>query len=152
MWYVECNKRRGHSAQRTSLSDSSTNIHVSYSVGCNTRYTPETHLKPKSREIAFARNLLLSCQIVLKFCTEHDSITVVLCAKFQHDLTTRMDVMDKRHFTKFEFRTDILYCNGRLVTTYIRLSNIFDRLSHRITYATRSRYGRPPVCLFFTSA
>ena len=28
------------------------------------------------------------CEIVLKFCTEHDSDTAVLCAKFQNDLTT----------------------------------------------------------------
>ena len=44
--------------------------------------------KLKSREISFARNALLSNQIILKFYTEHGSDTAVLCAKFENDLTT----------------------------------------------------------------
>ena len=43
----------------------------------------KTHLKFKSREISFDQNIHFSCQIVLKFCTEHGSYTAVLCAKFQ---------------------------------------------------------------------
>ena len=42
---------------------------------CNMGYPFETHLKPKSREISFARNLFLNFPIVLKFCIEHGSIT-----------------------------------------------------------------------------
>ena len=48
----------------------------------------ETHLKPKSREISYAQNSLLSHQIVFKFCTEHGSVTAMLCVKFQNDWTT----------------------------------------------------------------
>ena len=59
--------------------------------------------KLKSREISFAHNLLPSCQIVSTFYTEHGSATAVLCAKIQNDLTTEMDVMDERDFTRFRF-------------------------------------------------
>ena len=54
------------------------------------------HLQLKSREIALAHNLFPSCQIVLKFCTEHGSITAVLCANFQNYLTYELDVMGER--------------------------------------------------------
>ena len=43
----------------------------------------ETHLKLKYHEISFADNLFGSCPIVLQFCTEHGSDTVVLSAKFR---------------------------------------------------------------------
>ena len=62
---------------------------------CNIRYPYETHLKLKSREISLAVNLFLSCQIILKFCTEHGNDTAVLCAKFQNDLTINMVVMEE---------------------------------------------------------
>ena len=48
-------------------------------------YQSETHPKLKSREISFVHNVRFSCPIFLKFCTEHGSITAVLCAKFQND-------------------------------------------------------------------
>ena len=55
-------------------------------------YPSESHLRLKSREISFAHNLLLSCLIVLKFSTGHGSITAMLCAYFQNDLTAEIDV------------------------------------------------------------
>ena len=67
----------------------------------NIAFPPETHLKLKSREKLFAHNLFLSYPIVLQFCTEHDSITVVLCAKLQNDWTNETDVMDERDFVRF---------------------------------------------------
>ena len=48
---------------------------------CAIGYLFEMHLKPKSPEISYLHNLLLSTPIVLKFCTEHSIITAVLCAK-----------------------------------------------------------------------
>ena len=72
--------------------------------GCATRYLSETHLKPKSVEIWFAHNLFLNYLIILKFWTEHGSVIAMLCAKFKNDLTTEMDVMDERDFTRFEFK------------------------------------------------
>ena len=71
---------------------------------CNISYRSETHTELKSREISFAHNSLLSCQIVLKFCTEHGSITVVPFANFENELTTEVDVMDDRNFVIFEFK------------------------------------------------
>ena len=45
----------------------------------------ETHIKVKSRKIAFVHNFndysMLSCQLDLKFCPERGSDTVVLCEK-----------------------------------------------------------------------
>ena len=38
-----------------------------------------------------------------EICTEHSSILVVLCANFQNDLKTRIDVLDERDFIRFEF-------------------------------------------------
>ena len=54
------------------------------------------HLKP---------NLTLSKWItrlsnVLRFCTEHNGITAVLCATLQNDLTTEIDVLDERDFAR----------------------------------------------------
>ena len=46
------------------------------------RYPSETHLKLKSHEISFARNIFRSYLIVLKFCIEHGNDIAVLCAKF----------------------------------------------------------------------
>ena len=43
---------------------------------------------PKFREIFFVHNFFRFYQIDLKFCTEHDSDTVVLYAKYQTDWTT----------------------------------------------------------------
>ena len=36
----------------------------------------------------FIHNIHLICQLILKFCTEHSSITVMLCAKLQDDWAT----------------------------------------------------------------
>ena len=68
-------------------------VHCSHRTGGQ---PPETHLKVKSREISFVHYLFLHCRIDLKFCTGHGSNTVVLCAKYQTDLTTGMGVMSKR--------------------------------------------------------
>ena len=58
------------------------------------RYPPETHLKPKYREISFACSLFLSYAVVYFFIFQSFSlITAVLCAKFQNDWTTETDVM-----------------------------------------------------------
>ena len=51
----------------------------------------------------FPHNLFIIRQIVLKHYTKHGSITVVLSAKFQNDLTTEMDVTDERIFVVFKF-------------------------------------------------
>ena len=63
----------------------------------------ENHHKPKFHEIIFAPKLFYSCLIILKIYTEHGSGTVMLCVKFQNDPVTKMDVMDKLVFMRFEF-------------------------------------------------
>ena len=40
----------------------------------------------------------------MKYFTEHGSITAVLCAKFQNDLTTKIDIKDERDFARIEFK------------------------------------------------
>ena len=59
---------------------------------------------------SFGHNFVLSRQIILEFCTEHDSITVVFSASFQNDSTNIMDAVDKRDFARFEFEG----CFGRI--------------------------------------
>ena len=50
------------------------------------QHIPTKHiLHFKFRPISSVHNIYLVCSIILKFCTEHDSITAVLCAKFQND-------------------------------------------------------------------
>ena len=60
-------------------------------------------LQLRSGEIAFTKNAFLSCPIILKFCSEHGSDTVVLWAKCQNDWTMEMDIVDERVFVKFQF-------------------------------------------------
>ena len=74
---------------------------------CNIGYPYETHLNPQSQshEIAFAHNWFpIYPTFVLKFCTEHGSITAVICAKSRNDGTTETDVMDDRDFARIEFK------------------------------------------------
>ena len=70
-------------------------------VLCNMGYPSETHPKLKSCGNSFVHNIRFNCPIVLKFCTEHDSITVVLCAKLQNDWITNEYAMGKRVFSRF---------------------------------------------------
>ena len=70
-----------------------------YNIG----YPSETHRRLKSCEILFVHNLSFSSPIILKFCTEHGSITAVHCANFQNDCTNEVDVIDKQVYTRFEF-------------------------------------------------
>ena len=61
--------------------------------------------KLKYHKIFFLHNCHFSCPIMSQVCTEHGSITAVLCAKFQHDWTTVIIAMDEWHITKFEVTT-----------------------------------------------
>ena len=57
-------------------------------AGCcsNVVYPIKTHLlRLKWYANLVIHNIHFNCPIILKFCTEHGSITAVLCAKFQND-------------------------------------------------------------------
>ena len=56
---------------------------------CNIGYPSETHLELKSRESSVAHEVLLDCEI---------------CANFQNDFKTAMDVLDERDFARLEFK------------------------------------------------
>ena len=77
-----------------------------YSTGvlCNIWFPPETHPELKSCKTFYAHDLLCIHSFVLKFCTEHGGIPAVLSAKFQNDCISETDVMDKRVFSRFEFK------------------------------------------------
>ena len=66
--------------------------------------------------MSFTHNWFPSHQIVLQFCIEHGSDTVVLCVKSHNDLATEIDVMYRWDLARFEFedefRGDIRYCNN----------------------------------------
>ena len=63
-------------------------------------YSSET----QSHKISFAHNLFLSYEIILKFCTEHESDTAVLCAKSQNYFTILLDIIDGWDFVGFAFK------------------------------------------------
>ena len=61
-------------------------------VLCNIAYPSETDIKLKYCEISFVHNIRFINPIILKCCTERDSIAM-LCAKFQNDWITEMFVI-----------------------------------------------------------
>ena len=58
---------------------------------------------PKSRKISFSFDIHITCPIILEFCIEHDSMTVVLYAKLQNDLWNEENSYEDLYFAKFEF-------------------------------------------------
>ena len=66
----------------------------------------KTHLKSKSSVISFAHTHASVDQSFWNFAqSTTDSITTMLCAKFQNDWTIETNVMDERDFARFEFKT-----------------------------------------------
>ena len=78
--------------------------------------------KPKSPKISLAHNWLLSDEIVLNFCTEHGSITAVLCVNFQNDLTDEMGVLEERDFTRFEFNMSFEQISHIATIPWVRIA------------------------------
>ena len=60
------------------------------------------HPRLKSDKIALAHNISLCQQILLEFCTEHGSITVMLSAKFLKAMLNKNEIMDKWDFVRFQ--------------------------------------------------
>ena len=114
---------------------------------CNIGYPSEIHLKLKSREILYAHNSCLSWPIILKFCTEHGSITAVLCANFQTDWTIETDVMDQPVFLRFEFKMSLkrISCieqHPRAVSPPLPMSLCGSSLAR----AARAAWPASPLC------
>ena len=115
-----------------------------YEILCNIEYPPETHIQLKSREISLANNLLHNNPVVLKFGTEHGSITAVLCAKFQNDWRTETNLMDKRGFARFHDGYPILHkAPGRnapnRMSCVIWRHCVSERLTETLTSPSRCR-------------
>ena len=82
---------------------------------CNNGTLSETPPKLQSRKTSFVNNICFSCPSILKFCTEHGSVTAVLCAKFQNDRIIERYTVEERDFARFElifWRVAILQCPG----------------------------------------
>ena len=63
-----------------------------WSLGvCNHIADPLDRLKMNSRKVSFVHSFFLSRWNLLKFCTEHDSHAIVLCAKFQKKSSSIMN-------------------------------------------------------------
>ena len=73
-------------------------------VLCNIGNLAKSREKPISREISSVHNSRYICPIGLRFCAEHGSDTVVLCAQFQSDRSTEAWVVGKRDFARFELK------------------------------------------------
>ena len=80
----------------------------------------------KSHKISFTHNSHCNQQILLEFCTEHDSHTAVLCAKFQNDSSTEKKSCRQMTFCEISvkdgFRRDLyivtsqsFYQQGRFI-------------------------------------
>ena len=72
----------------------SRNLHIA----CHPAYgavviSPETSFSLTYRGNLFGHSINISWPIVSKFCTEHNSCTAVLCAKFENDLAMKRRVM-----------------------------------------------------------
>ena len=100
----------------------------------NNRDNPsEICLKRKSHKTSFTYNLFLSQWILLKFCIEHGSYTAVLYAKFQKDMSTKVDVIRKWDFSKFQYKIGFGWIvkpqvykmanTGHLYPEYIKLTD-----------------------------
>ena len=75
---------------------------ITWSRGlCNVGYSSEIHLKLKSREVSFVHNFHMNCPIVLKFRTQHDSITALFSAQFQNYWVTEKPFTGKPDFARF---------------------------------------------------
>ena len=60
-------------------------------------YLPRQHFS-QIAQIMFLHNLYLDHQIILNFFTEQGNVSVVLCAKYQSDLTKEINVMEQKDF------------------------------------------------------
>ena len=69
---------------------------------CNIGY-PSENILIKSRENSFAHNVFPGYPIVLKFCTEYSSATVMPCGKFQKDWRTETDFKRTRLWVTMSF-------------------------------------------------
>ena len=61
---------------------------------CNT--SSESHLKLKSYETSSDHYTNFGCPIASAFCTEHDSVTAMICAKSQNHFAAKKYVIGKR--------------------------------------------------------
>ena len=67
--------------------------------------------------------------IISKFCTEHDSDTSMLCAKFPNDCMPITDVKDEWDVTRFEFKMSF----GRISPAPKGFYSLSDKTSYRQT-------------------
>ena len=81
---------------------------------------PQIHLKLKSSKIIFVCESFFSCEIIIIFHTKHGSDTAMLCAKYNNDLTERVQ-MDKQ----------VLSGENYLFLSIFRWAEGFIHLSHR---------------------
>ena len=60
--------------------------------------------KLKSHKNMYIFKVFASNPVILKFCTEHGSLTAMLCAKSQNHWTADIDVINKQDFMRFDSR------------------------------------------------
>ena len=73
-----------------------------------------------------------NCPIVLSFCSEHGSITAVLCAKIQNDWITHKQIVGKRDFARFGF--DMSFGRRSYIAqhrVHSTCPGLFHRLCHK---------------------
>ena len=79
-------------------------IMIQKSRVCSKIECPSTRLVLKSCKMLFVGNWFFNCLIILKFCMQHDSITAVLCVKFQNDLQLSWVTVGAMKKADFQFK------------------------------------------------
>ena len=108
----------------------SLNTTLSADECCNIGHPSETHLKPKSRGMPYIHNTPI---FHLPNRLEHNGVNVVLFVSFQNDLSTEMNAMDVRDFTRFKFEISFLWlhCMGwYLYLGHCPLTNYLGSSAH----------------------
>ena len=101
------------------------------------KYILKSVWNPFWREIwnLWCPNIHFSWQIILKFCIEHGSHTIVLCGIYQKDLSTEKLVMNKQFFAKFLVLMDtrlVIWLWSHCAYTFNHLFSFFSMLYYML--------------------
>ena len=76
------------------------------------KYIPRKLTLTQISQNLFVHNINFCCLVIWKLCTELNCVGAVLCAKFQNDWTTEIEVMNNWDFVWFESNTSFwgIFC------------------------------------------
>ena len=111
----------------------------------NAGHPPQTWFKMKSCDNLFVRSIHNNQQIILKFCTEHGSVTTMLSVKFQMDFLYKTEDIDRQVFVRFQM--DSLYCNVPWNVNNCGIYFVVSETQHTLSYHNHKH----PTCQVYKS-